>query len=321
MLRPRAARWCRCRPAPAASVGGTFHSVAHRFVRRHAASLGLPEGFACSTPGTPPTCSTWSARSTAARRARPPLPEEGHAARHLFTHGQHAADAVGGASPRRFRGASEHVEAIAALCRGYMARKRALGPARLRRPAAVLARAPPPTSVLGAALRGRVRPRAGRRVPGRERAPGRDRARRCARGEPRLTVVGDDIAGDLRLPGAERRSTCSSSAGASRDGDGRDPRAQLPLRPADPRHGQRGRRRSAGGVHTAALRATDRGGARPSCVRCRDEDAQAIAGVRARAGAPRGGHRAARAGGARCAPRTTATCSELELIRRGGSPS
>ena len=26
-------------------VGGTFHSVAHRFVRRHAAALGLPAGF------------------------------------------------------------------------------------------------------------------------------------------------------------------------------------------------------------------------------------------------------------------------------------
>jgi DNA helicase-2/ATP-dependent DNA helicase PcrA len=26
-------------------VGGTFHSVAHRFVRRHAAALGLPSGF------------------------------------------------------------------------------------------------------------------------------------------------------------------------------------------------------------------------------------------------------------------------------------
>ena len=26
-------------------VGGTFHSVAHRFVRRHASVLGLPAGF------------------------------------------------------------------------------------------------------------------------------------------------------------------------------------------------------------------------------------------------------------------------------------
>jgi DNA helicase-2/ATP-dependent DNA helicase PcrA len=32
-------------------VGGTFHSVAHRFVRRHASALGLPAGFGVLDPG------------------------------------------------------------------------------------------------------------------------------------------------------------------------------------------------------------------------------------------------------------------------------
>src|ERR687893_267829 len=32
-------------PASSRVLGGTFHSVAHRLVRRHAAALGLPGGF------------------------------------------------------------------------------------------------------------------------------------------------------------------------------------------------------------------------------------------------------------------------------------
>src|SRR6187551_1442110 len=32
-------------PASARVLGGTFHSVAHRLVRRHANALGLPDGF------------------------------------------------------------------------------------------------------------------------------------------------------------------------------------------------------------------------------------------------------------------------------------
>ena len=32
-------------PASSRVLGGTFHSVAHRLVRRHAAALGLPSGF------------------------------------------------------------------------------------------------------------------------------------------------------------------------------------------------------------------------------------------------------------------------------------
>src|SRR5918912_1697170 len=32
-------------PGSARVLGGTFHSVAHRLVRRHAAALGLPPGF------------------------------------------------------------------------------------------------------------------------------------------------------------------------------------------------------------------------------------------------------------------------------------
>src|ERR1700753_2835487 len=32
-------------PASARVLGGTFHSVAHRLLRRHAAALGLPSGF------------------------------------------------------------------------------------------------------------------------------------------------------------------------------------------------------------------------------------------------------------------------------------
>jgi ATP-dependent DNA helicase UvrD/PcrA len=64
-------------PASTRVLGGTFHSVAHRLVRRHAAALGLPGGFGVLDASAPSTSSTSCARSTAtphrarASRARP----------------------------------------------------------------------------------------------------------------------------------------------------------------------------------------------------------------------------------------------------------
>src|SRR3954464_4966369 len=67
-------------PASTRVLGGTFHSVAHRLLRRHAAAprparaagprrpSASPAASACSTRATPPTSSTSYARSTATRR-------------------------------------------------------------------------------------------------------------------------------------------------------------------------------------------------------------------------------------------------------------
>src|SRR5690349_7578923 len=45
MLRRAEARLGRSGAGRGKVVGGTFHSVAHRTLRRHASKLGLPDGF------------------------------------------------------------------------------------------------------------------------------------------------------------------------------------------------------------------------------------------------------------------------------------
>ena len=107
-------------------VGGTFHSVAHRFLRLHAAPLGLPRASACSTPATPPTCSTSSARSTATP-SRANASRRKHAARHLLAHGQRPAAALERASPSTFPWCEDHARRDGGAVQPYAARKRALG--------------------------------------------------------------------------------------------------------------------------------------------------------------------------------------------------
>ena len=82
-------------PASSRVLGGTFHSVAHRLVRRHAAALGLPGGFGVLDAGDAADVLDLLREEHGHAQLAHALPEEGDAAGHLLAHGQRAAAAVG----------------------------------------------------------------------------------------------------------------------------------------------------------------------------------------------------------------------------------
>jgi DNA helicase-2/ATP-dependent DNA helicase PcrA len=107
-------------------VGGTFHSVAHHFVRRHAAALGLPAGFGVLDAGD------------AADVIDLVREEHGHAERgrrfpkkstllDIYSRTVNAQRPLSGVLADSFPWCEEHLDDLAALFRAYTARKRALG--------------------------------------------------------------------------------------------------------------------------------------------------------------------------------------------------
>jgi DNA helicase II / ATP-dependent DNA helicase PcrA len=107
-------------------VGGTFHSVAHHFVRRHAAALGLPAGFGLLDAGD------------AADVLDLVREEHGHAERarrfpkkstllDVYSRTVNAQRPLSEVLADSFPWCEEHRDDIAALFRAYTARKRALG--------------------------------------------------------------------------------------------------------------------------------------------------------------------------------------------------
>ena len=199
---------------------------------------------------------------------------------------------VGGRAARAVRG----------LRRGQAEAARA----RLRRSAALLGRADAGARAGGRGRRA-VRPRAGRRVPGHQRAAGRDPAAassptaRADRGRRRR-------AGDLRLSRRQRAQHPRFPEAVPAAGRDRHARAELPLDAADPGRVQRRHRPGARALHqepALASGAGEQAGAghgprrhRPGRLRRRADP-----------GEPRGA--ACRSRSRRCcsAPRTTAPCS------------
>jgi DNA helicase-2/ATP-dependent DNA helicase PcrA len=113
-------------PGSRGVLGGTFHSVAHHFVRRHAAALGLPPGFGVLDAGD------------AADLFDLLREEHGHAQRaerfpkkstllDAYSRTVNAQRPLGEVLAEAFPWCEEHREDIAALFKAYTARKRALG--------------------------------------------------------------------------------------------------------------------------------------------------------------------------------------------------
>ena len=224
-------------------VGGTFHSVAHRFVRMHASSLGLAPGFAVLDAGD------------AADLLDLIREEHGHAQRDrrfpkkstlldIYSRTVNAQRTLSEVVAETFPWCEEHVEEIAALLKAYTARKRALAALDLD-DLLLYWRALAADEVIGAALEDafdhvlideyqdvnglQVEIVAVAAAP----LPRAHRRRRRHAGDLRLA---------LGLAAAHSRVRQPLPRG-----DGRDARAQLPLLAADPRHRQRGRRAGAPG--------------------------------------------------------------------------
>jgi DNA helicase-2/ATP-dependent DNA helicase PcrA len=115
-------------PAPGAGevLGGTFHSVGHRFVRMHASALGLAPGFGVLDAGD------------AADLIDLVRQEEGHAedARRfprkstlldIYSRTVNAQQPLAEVVADAFPWCEEHTEAMGAIFKGFGARKRALG--------------------------------------------------------------------------------------------------------------------------------------------------------------------------------------------------
>jgi DNA helicase-2/ATP-dependent DNA helicase PcrA len=114
-------------PASSRVLGGTFHSVAHRLVRRHAAALGLPAGFGVLDAGDAADVLDLlrvEAGLSNARGSR--FPKKGTLL-DLYSRTVNAQAPLSGVIAEHFPWVADHREAISALFREYTARKRRLG--------------------------------------------------------------------------------------------------------------------------------------------------------------------------------------------------
>lgn len=106
-------------------LGGTFHSLAHRFVRLHAASLGLPPGFAVLDPGDAADVLDLirEEHGHAARRRRFPRPST---LLDIYSRTVNCQRPLSDVVAESFPWCEDHSEALAELFKAYVARKRAL---------------------------------------------------------------------------------------------------------------------------------------------------------------------------------------------------
>ena len=161
-------------PASSRVLGGTFHSVAHRLVRRHAAALGLPGGFGVLDAGDAADVLDLLREEAGHARSKTRFPKKGTLL-DIYSRTVNAQQPLSGVIEEHFPWVSEHREAISALFRAYTARKRELGVCDLD-DLLLYWRALAARRGDRAAAGGGVRPRADRRVPGRQRPAGGPRA-------------------------------------------------------------------------------------------------------------------------------------------------
>jgi DNA helicase-2/ATP-dependent DNA helicase PcrA len=107
-------------------LGGTFHSVAHRFVRLHASALGLPPGFGVLDAGDAADVIDMIREEHGHAQNKVRFPKKStllDAYSRTVNAQQPLADVVS----ESFPWCEQHVEAMAALFKAYTARKRTLG--------------------------------------------------------------------------------------------------------------------------------------------------------------------------------------------------
>jgi DNA helicase-2/ATP-dependent DNA helicase PcrA len=111
-------------------LGGTFHSVAHRLVRRHAAALGLPGGFGVLDAGDAADVLDLLREEHGHAKSRTRFPRKGTLL-DIYSRTVNAQEPLSGVLTQHFPWSEEHREAISALFKAYTARKRELGVADL----------------------------------------------------------------------------------------------------------------------------------------------------------------------------------------------
>src|SRR3954467_10614042 len=113
-------------PASARVLGGTFHSVGHRLVRRHASALGLPGGFGVLDAGDAADLLDLLREEAGHAAARTRFPRKATLL-DIYSRTVNAQRPLSEVVADHFPWCEEHREAISALFKAYTARKRALG--------------------------------------------------------------------------------------------------------------------------------------------------------------------------------------------------
>jgi DNA helicase-2/ATP-dependent DNA helicase PcrA len=107
-------------------VGGTFHSIAHRFVRMHASSLGLAPGFAVLDPGDAADLIDLIREEHGHAQSRRRFPRKSTLL-DIYSRTVNFQRTLSDVVAESFPWCEEHVEAMAMLFKAYTARKRSLG--------------------------------------------------------------------------------------------------------------------------------------------------------------------------------------------------
>jgi DNA helicase-2/ATP-dependent DNA helicase PcrA len=116
-------------PMPGGSggvLGGTFHSVAHRFVRLHSSALGLAPGFGVLDAGDAADLIDMIREEHGHAQSRNRFPKKSTLL-DIYSRTVNAQQPLPGVVAEHFPWCEEHGEAMGALFKAYGARKRALG--------------------------------------------------------------------------------------------------------------------------------------------------------------------------------------------------
>jgi DNA helicase-2/ATP-dependent DNA helicase PcrA len=107
-------------------VGGTFHSVAHQFVRLHASALGLAPGFGVLDAGDAADLIDLIREEHGHAQSRRRFPRKATLL-DIYSRTVNAQQPVADVVAEHFPWCEEHLEALSPLFTAYAARKRALG--------------------------------------------------------------------------------------------------------------------------------------------------------------------------------------------------
>src|SRR4051812_19758693 len=113
-------------PGSSRVLGGTFHSVAHRLVRRHAAALGLPPGFGVLDAGDAADVLDLLREELGHAQSRNRFPKKATLL-DIYSRTVNAQQPLSGVIAEHFPWCEEQREDISTLLKAYTARKRALG--------------------------------------------------------------------------------------------------------------------------------------------------------------------------------------------------
>jgi DNA helicase-2/ATP-dependent DNA helicase PcrA len=116
-------------PMPAGSggvLGGTFHSVAHRFLRLHASALGLAPGFGVLDAGDAADLIDLIREEHGHAQSKRRFPKKSTLL-DIYSRTVNAQQPLSGVVAEHFPWCEIHAEAMAALFKAYTARKRVLG--------------------------------------------------------------------------------------------------------------------------------------------------------------------------------------------------